>query len=200
MNRQLRRAQAKMDRKAEQEKQDRKDARVRKLEKLRTKRAARRDQIRANAEARRRGEPIAKDAAKGAGKDTEATGENAGAAAKPGRKPGRFSGALTIATIFFIVLQASVPVEEAGNPILRSVTGAGFYLLFGYFSMLWSMRREVPRPLVMTWVTGGMLVLGVEIAKLVQGVPTDWLLLAIAVPAMVGGTFLGKLVFENTPA
>lgn len=195
MNRQLRRAQAKQDRKVEQEKQERKDARARKIDKLRAKRVARREELRAQAAARRRGELPAKEVAK-AGAD----GKEGAAAAKPGRKPGRFSGALTIATVFFIVLQASVPVEEAGNPILRSVTGAGFYLLFGYFSMLWSMRRELQRPLTMTLVTGGMLVLGVEVAKLIQGVPTDWLMLAIAVPAMVGGTYLGKLVFENTPA
>ncbi len=194
MNRQLRRAQAKQDRKVEQEKQERKDARARKIDKLRAKRVARREELRADAAARRRGELPAKDVAK-AGAD----GKEGAAPAKSGRKPGRFSGALTIATVFFIVLQASVPVEEAGNPILRSVTGAGFYLLFGYFSMLWSMRRELQRPLVMTLVTGGMLVLGVEIAKLIQGIPTDWLMLAIAVPAMVGGTYLGKLVYENTP-
>jgi hypothetical protein len=55
-----------------------------------------------------------------------------------------------MATVFFIVLQSSVPPEEGGNEVLRSVTGAGFYLLFGYFSVLWLMRRDTPRPLMMT--------------------------------------------------
>ena len=105
-----------------------------------------------------------------------------------------------MATVFFIVLQASVPPEPGDNDLLRSVTGAGFYLLFGYFAILWLMRRETPRPLVVTLVFGVVLTAGVEVAKLFQPeVPTDLLLLALALPGLVGGAFLGRLVYTSAP-
>jgi hypothetical protein len=191
MNRQIRRAQAKQDKKAERDKQERRDARKRKVAELRSKRAERRAAIRAAPK-----EGTAKDGAK----------EGAGAAAakpggKRGRAPGRFSGALMMATVFFIVLQSSIPPEEGGNEVLRLVTGAGFYLLFGYFSVMWLMRRTTPRPLMMTWITGALLIVGVEVAKAIQGVvPFDPVLVALSLPAVVGGSYLGRLVYENTPA
>lgn len=188
MNRELRRAQAKMDKKAEREKEERRAARRRKVATLRAKRAARSEKIKADATAKKVGGGDAKPAAK----------------AKPaarGRNPGRFAGALMLATVFFIVLQASVPPTPDDNPVLRSVTGAGFYLLFGYFSMLWLMRRDTPRPLLMTLVTGFMLTAGVEVAKLLQPeLATDYLMLALAVPGLVAGAFLGRLVYTNAPA
>jgi len=192
MNRQIRRAQAKQDRKADRDKEERRAARKRKLEQLRAKRAERRAQVRAGtkADASGKGEAGARgDAAPKAG------------AKRPGRAPGRFSGALMMATVFFIVLQSTVPPEEAGNEVLRMVTGAGFYLLFGYFSVMWLMRRTTPRALLMTWITGAMLIVGVEVAKAIQGViPFDPLLVALSLPAIVAGAYLGRLVYENTPA
>jgi hypothetical protein len=193
MNRELRRAQAKQDKKVEREKEERKAARRRRIEALRSRRAARRAEIRANADkkaaASREGGDAATTPAKGGGK-----------AGGRGRNPGRFAGALAMATVFFIVLQASVPPQPDDNPTLRSVTGAGFYLLFGYFAILWLMRRETPRPLVVTLAFGFMLTAGVEVAKLMQPeVPTDLLMLLLAVPALVGGAFLGRLVFTSAP-
>lgn len=182
MNRQLRRAQAKMDKKADREKEERKEARRQKIMQMRERRVKRREEIKARA---------------AAGKPT--TSDNT----RPSvRRAGRFSGALMIATVFFLVLQASVPPQPGDNELLRSITGAGFYLLFGYFSTLWLLRRGVPRPLLMTWITGGMLLAGVETAKWVQGwvVPLDPLMLGLAVPGVVAGSFLGRLVYENTPA
>jgi hypothetical protein len=182
MNRQLRRAQAKMDKKADREKEERKDARRKKIAQLRERRQQRREEAKARAAA---GKPAV-----------------VNPVAKSGRRAGRFSGALMIATVFFLVLQASVPPQPGDNELLRSITGAGFYLLFGYFSTLWLMRRGVPRPLLMTWITGAMLLVGVEAAKWVQGwvVPLDPLMLALALPGLVAGSFLGRLVYENTPA
>lgn len=193
MNREIRRAQAKQDKKADRDKEERRAARTRKVEQLRSKRAERRAEIRAKAKT-----GVATDA-KEAKKGSDAA---AGPAAKKGgRAPGRFSGALMMATIFFIVLQSSVPPEEAGNEVLRTVTGAGFFLLFGYFSVMWLMRRSVPRPLLMTWITGAMLVAGVEVAKAIQGVvPIDPLMVVLSLPAIVAGSYLGRLVFENTPS
>ena len=184
MNRELRRAQAKMDKKAEREKDERREARKRKLEQARARRAARR------AEAKVRASQASTDASK----PTAAPG------GRRGRRAGRFAGALMMATIFFIVLQSSVPPQPGDNEILRSVTGAGFYLLFGYFSTLWMMRRVTPRPLVMTWVTGGMLLVGVETAKFFQElIPFDPWMVALAIPGVVAGSYLGRLVSENTP-
>ncbi len=190
MNRQIRRAQAKQDKKADREKDERREARKRKVAQLREKRAARRASARAKATA-----------AKDTGKDAAATAEAKAGAKRAGKRAGRFSGALMIATVFFIVLQSSVPPMEGDNELLRSITGAGFFLLFGYFSVLWLMRRDTPRPLVMTWITGGLLLVGVEVAKAIQGiVPLDPLMLALAVPGIVGGSYLGRLVYENSPA
>ncbi|MDF1522154.1 MAG: hypothetical protein P1P87_04965 [Trueperaceae bacterium] len=192
MNRELRRAQAKQDKKAEREKDERRAARRRKVDTLRARRSARREQARTASTKKpddgkkrtddaRAGKPAAKNAARG-------------------RNPGRFAGALMMATVFFIVLQGSVPPDEGGNDLLRSVTGAGFYLLFGYFAMLWLMRRDAPRPLVMTLASGVMLTAGVEVAKLFQPeVATDPVLLALALPGLVGGAFLGRLVYTSAP-
>jgi hypothetical protein len=192
MNRQIRRAQAKQDKKAERDKLERREARKRKVEQLRAKRAERRTAVRSGATSTAAAKDDAKDGAAG------------GAAVKTrraGRAPGRFSGALMMATVFFIVLQSSVPPEEGGNEVLRLVTGAGFYLLFGYFSVMWLMRRSTPRPLTMTWITGALLIVGVEVAKAIQGlVPFDPLLVVLSVPAVVAGGYLGRLVFENTPS
>lgn len=186
MNRQIRRAQAKQDKKAEREKEERRAARKRKVAQLRAKRAERRVAARSK--------PSAGDAKAAAPKDAGKGGK------KPGRRAGRFSGALMMATIFFIVLQSSVPPMEGDNALLRSITGAGFFLLFGYFSTMWLMRRDTPRPLLMTWITGGLLLVGLEVAKAIQGVvPFDPLMVALAAPGVVGGAYLGRLVFENTP-
>ena len=193
MNRQIRRAQAKQDKKAEREKDERREARKRKVAQLRERRAARRAEARAK--------PAARAAEKGG--DTSAVpaaGAKAGAR-RPGKRAGRFSGALMVATVFFVVLQSSVPPMEGDSELLRSVTGAGFFLLFGYFSVMWLMRRDTPRPLMMTWITGALLLVGVEVAKAIQGVvPIDPLMLALAAPGIVGGSYLGRLVYENTPA
>jgi hypothetical protein len=189
MNREIRRAQAKQEKKAEREKEERRAARRRKVDQLRSRRAARRAEIRAGAKA-----PTSAKAAE------RADGEGAAPAKKRGRAPGRFSGALMIATVFFIVLQSSVPPEASESAVLRTVTGTGFFLLFGYFSVMWLLRREVPRPLLMTWITGAMLVGGVEVAKAIQGVvPIDPLMVVLSLPAIVAGSYLGRLVFENTP-
>lgn len=195
MNRQIRRAQAKQDKKAEREKEERREARKRKVAQLRAKRAERRTAARSKPAAA----ADAKDAAAGAATDA---GKGSGKAGKkPGRRAGRFSGALMMATIFFIVLQSSVPPMEGDNELLRSITGAGFFLLFGYFSVMWLMRRDTPRPLTMTWITGGLLLVGIEVTKALQGVvPFDPLMVALAAPGIVGGSYLGRLVFENTPA
>ncbi|TVR85580.1 MAG: hypothetical protein EA416_16640 [Trueperaceae bacterium] len=189
MNRQLRRAQQKQDEKFDKERQKKKDKRQAKVSALKDRRSRRRAESLARAEARKRGETPA-----------EAPKQDGSPAAKR-KRPGRFSAALMMATVFFIVLQSAVPPENPGEiDVLRSVTSAGFYLLFAYFSTLWLMRRDTPRPIMMTLISGGMLTLGVEVAKYFQpDMTTDLLMLALAVPFLVAGAFLGRLVYVNSP-
>ncbi|HKI57639.1 MAG TPA: hypothetical protein VKA00_00295 [Trueperaceae bacterium] len=179
MNRQIRREQAKQDRKVAKEKQ--------------RKRAARRDRLR---QARRRRSESRK--------DSGTAGARTSAAGKPPTKdqqkrlPGRFSGVLMIATVFFIVLQAAVPAKDATT--LNSITGAGFFVLFGYFSELYLERRGAGRALMMTLVSGVLLVVGVSAARLLQpALGMDWLMMGAALPGVIAGAFLGRLVFFNAP-
>lgn len=196
MNRQLRRAQQKQDERFDKERQKKKDKRQEKIASLKRRRLERREAMRARAEARRRGERV----------DDAATAKDAGAVAAKGGGPkrpaGRFSGVLMMATVFFIVLQSAVPPETAGElDVLRSLTSAGFYLLFAYFSTLWLMRRDTPRPVIMTLISGAFLTIGVEVAKRFQPeMATDWLMLALAGPFLLGGALLGRLVYVNSPS
>ncbi len=189
MNRQIRRAQEKQDKKADKEKERRRDARREKVDQARARRTRRREEAkRARAE--------------GGSSGVSASGGNDAPvpAGKRTKKPGRFAGALMMATVFFIVLQSAAPPEDAGNELLRTITSAGFYLLFGYFSVLWLMRRGTPRPVMMTLISGAFLTIGVEVAKAFQpAVPTDPLMLALAIPGLVAGAFLGRLVYVNSP-
>jgi hypothetical protein len=174
MNRQIRREQAKQDKRVQKERQ--------------RKRAARRARVQSNR--RRTGE--------------SKTSSSSGSSQRPSggrgsRAPGRFSGVLMIATVFFIVLQAAVPAKQANT--LNSVTGAGFFVLFGYFSLLYLARRGTDRALIVTLISGAVLVIGVTVARYLE--PTlaiDWLMTGLAVPGVVAGAYLGRLVFNNSPA
>ena len=193
MNRELRRAQKKQDEKFDKERQKRRDKRKAKVASLREQRSKRRQAAAARAEARKRGEPPPKEAAK-----EQAAAQ---AATAKGKRPGRFSLVLMMVTVFFIVLQGAIPLEQADEvDVLRSLTGAGFYLLFAYFSTLWLMRRGAPKPILMTLISGGMLTLGVEVARRFQPeLTTDWLMVVLAPPFIVAGAFLGRLVYINSP-
>ena len=176
MNRQIRREQER-----KQEKQDKEK------EKRRSDRRKRRDEAK-KARQRRREE----------GK-SDRTGTAEERPAKSGRRPGRFSGALAAATVFFILLQSIVPTEDTG--ILSTFVSAGFYLLFGYFSTLWLLRRGTPRAVVFSLVAGGMLGFGVELGKFLQPeLAFDPVLAAMILPAIVLGALLGRLVYFNAPA
>lgn len=173
MNRQIRRDQKRKEEKQEKEK-----------DKKRADRRKRRQEAQSSRERRRKGEA-------GSGED---------APKRPkGRTPGRFSGALAAATVFFIILQALVPAEDMS--VLNTMVSAGFYLLFGYFSTLWLLRRETPNAMAFSLVSGAMLGVGVELGKYLRPEMTfDPLLAAMILPALIIGTLLGRLVFFNAPA
>lgn len=186
MNRQLRRAQAKLDEKTDKEKARKRAARRARLDALRT---------------RRRAAP-ARASSKGAAQpDLKKVNVKALTPEQRRKLPGRFSGALMFATIFFIVLQAAVPPQE--STVATSLTGAGFFLLFGYFSVLFQLRQGRDNPLTLTFVTGAALVVGVLATRLFgpnAGFDLNFvLLLAVGAVAVVGGAYLGRLVFYAAP-
>ncbi len=182
MNRQLRRAQAKQDKKAEQEKQKKKDARRDRISELKERRTRRREAARRQA------------AAKPA--PAKSVDVASLSAADKKKLPGRFSGAFMIATVFFIVLQAVAPDPEAG--LLGSFTGAGFFLLFGYFSALNLERRGMANSLTFTVISGVALAGGVTAARILSpGGSADWLMTGLGLLGVVGGAYLGRWVFKT---
>ena len=136
MNRQLRRAQAKMDKKAEIEKEKRKQARREKVQEARERRRRMREDAKVRA---------APGAPAPAARRTYTPEERK-------RLPGRFSGAFMFATVFFIALQAAVPADQ--KELGQSLIGAGFFLMYGYFATLFLSRRGLPRALTTAAVGG----------------------------------------------
>ncbi|HRN18631.1 MAG: hypothetical protein WC972_05300 [Trueperaceae bacterium] len=190
MNRQLRRAQAKLDEKAEKEKDKKRQARRQRIDSIR---------------AKRRTKPGSKPTGKSAGEaapDLKKVNVKSLTKEQQRKLPGRFSGALMIATVFFIVLQAAVPPEE--STVATSLTGAGFFLLFGYFSVLFQLRQGRDNALTMTLITGLALCLGVLATRFFgpnAGLDVNFgILLAAGAVGVVGGAYLGRLVFYAAPA
>jgi hypothetical protein len=173
MNRQFRRAQEKQDKKQEKEKARRREERKAKLRRLRRSRA------------------------RTAPKAPAGDGQRQQAPAR-GRLPGRFAGVLAAVTVFFIALQGVAPVEE-GRGLGESLISAGFYLMLGYFGTLWFMRRDVVRAPLVSVIGGVLLAAAVTVTALIQERQPDFLALALAVPALILGALLGRLVFRATP-
>jgi hypothetical protein len=181
MNRQLRRAQEKQDKKQERAKADRRAERLRKVRQLQAERERRKKAI---TEARAR----EKSGQKGAGGSTAAT-----PAPKRGqRDPGRFSGALAVATVVFMVLQGVAPQPPVST--LDSFVKAAFYLMFGYFFTMWLYRRgNASAPLVAV-ISGVLLAAGTWLGAALRDLPQDMLALALTVPLLLVGVWLGRLV------
>lgn len=192
MNRQLRRAQAKLDEKAAKEKDRKRQERRARLAALRAQRGARSTKSGAKAAAKAGGE---------AAPDLKTVNVKSLTPEQRKRLPGRFSGALMIATVFFIVLQAAVPPTE--STVGTSLTGAGFYLLFGYFSVLFQLRQGRGNALTFTLITGLALALGMLATRLFgpnAGFDLNFLLLVgVGAVGVVAGAYLGGLVFYAAP-
>lgn len=176
MNRQIRRAQAKLDKKAELEKTKKKEARRERIDTLKRRRTERREDARAEV-----------------GRTPKADPNRPLTAVERKKLPGRFSGALMIATVFFIVLQAAVPSEDAGTG--TSLVGAGYFLLFGYFSIQYLLRRDNARALTTTLVSGVALAIGVGAARFFSEQNVDFLMLGLGAVGVVAGAYLGRMVF-----
>ncbi len=181
MNRQLRRAQEKQDSRAEREKQKKKQARRQKVEQIRSRRQQRRI-AGARPEEPREAVPA-----------SQLTPE------QRKKMPGRFSGGLMIATVFFIVLQAAVPEDQAD--LTSSLVGAGFFLMFGYFSTLFLLRRGNDKAFGTTIASGIALAVGVLLTRFIGpdagGLDQLFLLMVVLGAALsVGGAYLGRAVFN----
>lgn len=190
MNRQLRRAQTKLEEKADKEKSKKRQARRQRVDSLR---------------ARRRTSSSSRPTTKASGEaapDLKKVNVKSLTKEQQRKLPGRFSGALMIATVFFIVLQAAVPAPD--STVGTSLTGAGFFLLFGYFSVLFQLRQGRENALTMTLITGLALCLGVLATRFFgpnAGLDLNFgILLAAGAVGVVGGAYLGRLVFYATPA
>lgn len=172
MNRQVRRAEKKKELKAEKDKA-----------KAKAERRARRDQ-RLQARKRPRGEEGAKPA-------------EAGGQGPRQSNPGRFSAALMAATVFFISLQAVAPTDGS---MPSQVVSASFYLLFGYFAVLWMMRRGAQYALAVAIGAGALMAVVTLISQLFQpGLEPLPIMLGLTVPLTVAGAFLGRLVWNRAP-
>lgn len=181
MNRQLRRAQAKQDEKADRDKQKKKQARKDKVSAIKERRKQRR--------------------LSGA-KPAEPQAPRTLASLTPEQRkkmPGRFSGGFMIATVFFIILQAAIPPEDAG--VQSSLVGAGFFLMFGYFSTLFLLRRGNEKAFGFTLTSGLALAVGVLFTRLIgpeAGGFDQWFLMMVGLGAagVVAGAYLGRSVFN----
>lgn len=182
MNRQFRRAQEKQDKRQEKEKTRRREERKAKVRQLR--------------QARRQRSEKSKPREAGT---TTGEADTPQRPATRGRVPGRFAGVLAAVTVFFISLQGAAPAEQQQEGWGASLIYAGFYLMLGYFSTLWFMRRDSARAPLVGVVGGILLAATVTVVQLVQDRPVDLLALALVVPALVLGALLGRLVFLATP-
>ena len=176
MNRQLRRVQSKQDKKTDREKEKRRMARRERLSSIRQRRQKSR---------RKRGEE---------GSDLVTP-----RAERKGKLPGRFSGVLMGLTVVFSIMQAVVASPEPTTTI-NSVLGAAFFLLFGYFMLLWLKRRDIDNAALLSILFGGLLAVGVTVAKnLSHSITLDPLELVLTLPLLILGVFLGRLVFNHSP-
>ncbi len=179
MNRQLRRAQAKQDDKVEREKARKKQARRQKIADIKGRRSIKK--------------------MPGAKPEQPAKVVNVSEMTAEQRKkmPGRFSGALMIATVFFIILQAAIPETEA--TVMSSLTGAGFFLMFGYFSTLFLFRRGSEKAFNMTLTSGLALAAGVFATRFFgENAGFDrlfLLMIGLGAVGVVAGAYLGRSVF-----
>lgn len=182
MNRQIRRAQAKADKRAEEERDKKRQARRAKVAEIRSRRQRQRE----TAKLRPKDAQPVKPA-----QVSQLTPE------ERKKLPGRFSGVFMFATLFFIALQAAVPVEEKQGG--QSLIGAGFFLMYGYFAVLYLSRRGLARALP-TAVVGGVTLAGVmAIMQSVQGQPIDWLMCGLGAVGVPIGAYLGRAVFNAAP-
>ena len=185
MNRQLKRANEKSDKRREREQQRRKEQRREsRVRAVQTKRAA-------------------------SPKKAGGTNSSKEAQPVPGLGSSRLNGAYLILVIGVIASQALLPQR---TDTFSLVIQAFFYLILSYFLVLWLYRRGVAQAPVVTVVGCLGLALAVEGLKFLLpqlGVPQlpapvgsssapNLLFAALAVPGLLLGTWLGRYIFRRS--
>ncbi len=121
----------------------------------------------------------------------------------------RFVLGYLIFTVVVIVSQAFIPQT---TDTLSLVSRAFIYFALGYALVVWLYRRGTEQALTITLIGGIGLALGVEGLKLILpqlGFPQvaatagtsaapNLLFVALAVPGLLLGTFLGRYIFRRT--
>ena len=190
MNRQLKRANEKSDKRREREqerrKEQRRESRVRVAQ---TKRSA------------------SKTAQTKEGSKTTGSSQNERPA--PGMGRSIFNTAYLVFTVSVITSQAFVPQQ---TNTLALVTHVFIYLILGYFFVLWLYRRGVTQAFTITLLAGFGLALGVEGLKAllpqfgfpqlppIEGASAapNLLYVALAVPGLLVGTWLGRYIYKRS--
>ena len=189
MNRQLKRANEKSDKRREREQQRRKELRREsRVRVTQTKRSA------------------SKTAQTKEGKDVSSSQNERPA---PGMGRSIFNTAYLVFTVSVITSQAFVPQQ---TNTLALVTHVFIYLILGYFFVLWLYRRGVTQALTITLLAGFGLALGVEGLKAllpqlgfpqlppIEGATAapNVLYVALAVPGLLVGTWLGRYIYKRS--
>ncbi len=184
MNRQLKRANEKSDKRREREQERRKEQR-------------RETRVRA-VQTKRTSQPKKDGGSKASPRERPV----------PGMGNSRFAGAYLIFVIFVIVTQALVPQR---TDVFSLAIHALFYLILGYFLALYFYRRGVEQAFVITLAGGLGLALGVEGLKVLLpqlGLPQmtappgttsapNLLFVALAAPGLFLGAWLGRYIFRR---
>ena len=192
MNRQLKRANEKSDKRREREQERRKtQRRENRVRAVQTKRDM-----------------------KSAAKSTDETKKSGGGSSKserpaPGMGRSRLAGAYLILVIGIIASQAFVPQR---TDTFSLVTQTLFYVILSYFLVLWFYRRGVEQAAVITLAATFGLAVGVEGIKFLWpqlGLPQmtapegsslapNLLFIALAVPGLLLGTWFGRFIYRRS--
>lgn len=169
----MRREQKRLDKKNEKERSRKKESRRSRLRELRQRRAA---------PARKR-----------------ASGGGEGGDRGPRRPPGRFAGILAVVAGLGITLLPLNSLSEERTTAMLLFFYAAYFLMFGYFVVQWMLRRGSSRAMATALVVGAALAVGVGVTVLTapEGGAEDLIGLAVGVPALGLGAWLGRLVWTK---
>lgn len=174
MNRQLRRANEKSDKRREREQERRKADR----------RAAR---------------VVPAPRSSSTGKPSDAPNEPSQPSTRPapGTRRQRLSLAYLVLVVVIIGAQAFLPQQTTPFALVIHTL---YYVILGYFLCLWLFRRGAAQAFVITLVSGALLSVAVEAAKLVTSpAAPEPLFVYLSLPGLLLGAWLGRFVYrQNT--
>jgi hypothetical protein len=111
------------------------------------------------------------------------------------RRPG-LAGLYLLLVIGVVAAQALVPPQTDPVSLVIHVL---FYLILGYFLSLWFYRRGVGQAFIIALVGGLLLAFGVEGLKVALPQTEPNLLFAyLALPGLLPGAWLGRFIFQRS--